>query len=134
MKWERLRAILLDGQLTEELQWSKPGYSFQRGNIVIIPDLSYKLACNLGNFLCQTVLPKTMRHWRLTTLREKLIKAGAKVVCHSRKIVFQMAEVAVPRELFQIILESMKLDKNEQNYKKGLTLVVGRNSNGEILR
>jgi hypothetical protein len=43
--------------------------------------------------------------WTLTTLREKLIKIGAKVVRHSRKIVFQMAEVAVPRELFQTILE-----------------------------
>jgi hypothetical protein len=38
-------------------------------------------------------LPQAMRHWTLTTLREKLI--GAKVVRHSRKIVFQMAEVAV---------------------------------------
>ena len=42
-----------------------------------------------------------MRHWTLTTLREKLIKFGTKVVCHSRTIVFQMAEVAVPRELFR---------------------------------
>jgi hypothetical protein len=41
----------------------------------------------------------------LTTLRDKLFKVGAKVVLHSRKIVFQMAEVAVPRELFQAILE-----------------------------
>jgi hypothetical protein len=43
------------------------------------------------------VLPQAVRHWTLTTLREKLIKIGAKVVRHSRKIVFQMAEVAVPR-------------------------------------
>jgi hypothetical protein len=41
----------------------------------------------------------------LTTLREKLIKIGAKVVRHSRQIIFQMAEVAVPRELFRDILE-----------------------------
>ena len=40
----------------------------------------------------------------LTTLREKLIKIGAKVVRHSRRIIFQMAEVAVPRELFRAIL------------------------------
>jgi len=53
----------------------------------------------------QAVLPQAVRHWTLTTLREKLIKIGAKVVRHSRKIVFQMAEVAVPRELFQTILE-----------------------------
>ena len=65
----------------------------------------FVLAYNLGNFLRQAVLPPAVRHWTLTTLREKLIKFGAKVVRHSRKIVFQMAEVAVPRELFQTILE-----------------------------
>ena len=63
------------------------------------------LAYNLGNFLRQAVLPQSVRHWTLTTLREKLMKIGAEVVRHSRKIVFQMAEVAVPRELFQTILE-----------------------------
>ncbi|MGO8766699.1 MAG: hypothetical protein ACLQSR_16375 [Limisphaerales bacterium] len=36
-------------------------------------------------------------------LREKLIKIGAKVVRHSRQIIFQMAEVTVPRGLFRAI-------------------------------
>ena len=67
----------------------------------------FVLAYNLGNFLRQAVLPQAVRHWTLTTLREKLIKIGAKVVRHSRKIVFQMAEVAVPRELFRAILEGI---------------------------
>jgi hypothetical protein len=66
---------------------------------------SILVADNLGNFLRQAVLPQLVRHWTLTTLREKLIKIGAKVARHSGKIVFQMAEVAVPRELFQTILE-----------------------------
>ena len=35
-----------------------------------------------------------------TTLKEKLIKIGAKVVSHARYVVFQMAEVAMPRDLF----------------------------------
>jgi hypothetical protein len=65
----------------------------------------FVLAYNLGNFLRQAVLSQSVRHWTLTTLREKLIKIGAKVVRHSRKIVFQMAEVAVTRELFQANLE-----------------------------
>jgi hypothetical protein len=34
----------------------------------------FVLACNLGNFLRQAVLPQAVRHWILTTLREKLIK------------------------------------------------------------
>jgi hypothetical protein len=36
----------------------------------------------------------------LTSLREKLIKIGAKVVSHGRYITFQMAEIAVPRQMF----------------------------------
>ena len=46
-----------------------------------------------------------VKHWSLTTLREKLIKIGAKVVTHSRYVIFQMAEVAVPKRLFRAILE-----------------------------
>jgi len=40
----------------------------------------------------------------MTTLKEKLIKIGAKVVNHGRYVVFQMAEVAIPRQMFQQIL------------------------------
>jgi Transposase DDE domain group 1 len=43
-------------------------------------------------------------HWSLTTLREKLVKIGARIVRHGRYVVFQMAEVAVPRSLFVEIL------------------------------
>jgi hypothetical protein len=68
----------------------------------------FVLAYNIGNFLRQAVLPQAVRHWTLTTLREKLIKIGAKVVRHSRQIIFQMAEVAVPRELFRAILEAIE--------------------------
>ena len=42
--------------------------------------------------------------WSLTTLREKVVKIGAKVIAHARYTVFQMAEVAVPRDLFRRIL------------------------------
>ena len=52
--------------------------------------------------------PEAIKDWSLTSLKDKLIKIGAKVVRHSRKIVFQMAEVAVPRELFQAILEGIR--------------------------
>ena len=41
----------------------------------------------------------------LTALWEKLIKIGAKVTRHSTYVIFQLAEVAVPRELFATILE-----------------------------
>ncbi len=68
----------------------------------------FALAYNLGNFLRRLALPRSVKHWSLTTLREKLIKIGAKVVTHSRYVIFQMAEVAVPRWLFRAILERIQ--------------------------
>ena len=67
----------------------------------------FVLAYNLGNFLRRLALPNRVKHWSLTTLREKLIKIGAKVVTHARRVIFQMAEVAVPRELFRSILDAI---------------------------
>jgi hypothetical protein len=43
------------------------------------------------------------RWWAVPTLRG-LIKIGAKVVRHAKAVTFQMAEVAVPRELCAAIL------------------------------
>ena len=65
----------------------------------------FALAYNLANFLRQLVLPKPIQGWTLTTLREKLVKIGAKVVTHAKYVVFQLAEVAVPRQLFAALLE-----------------------------
>jgi hypothetical protein len=49
-------------------------------------------------------MPKAAELWSLTSLREKLIKIGAKVVSHGRYVTFQMAEVAVSRRMFADIL------------------------------
>ena len=65
----------------------------------------FALAYNLGNFLRRLALPKPVRHWSLTTLREKLIKIGAKVTRHAKSVFFQLAEVAVTRNLFAAILD-----------------------------
>jgi Transposase DDE domain group 1 len=64
----------------------------------------HALAYNLGNFMRTLAMPKTADPWSLTSLREKLIKIGAKVVAHGRYVTFQMAEVAVPRQMFRNIL------------------------------
>ncbi len=42
--------------------------------------------------------------WSITSLKEKLIKFGAKVESHGRYVAFQMAEVAIPKNLFAEIL------------------------------
>jgi len=62
------------------------------------------LAYNLGNFLRRLALPGKIKHWSLTTMREKLIKTGARMVRHARYVTFQMAEVAVPRDLYRTML------------------------------
>jgi len=64
----------------------------------------HALAYNLGNFMRTLAMPKAAAQWSLTSLREKLIKIGAKVVSHGRYVTFQLAEVAVPRQMFQQIL------------------------------
>ena len=64
----------------------------------------FALAYNLANSLRQLALPRSIRSWSLTTLREKLVKIGAKVVAHAKYVVFHLAEVAVPRQLFAAIL------------------------------
>ena len=63
------------------------------------------LAYNLGNFLRRLGLPKAVKDWSLRSLQVKLIKMGGRIVRHARRIIFQLAEVAVPRELFAAILE-----------------------------
>ena len=64
----------------------------------------HALAYNLGNFLRTLATPEPIKDWSLTSLKEKLIKIGAKVVSHGRYVAFQMAEVAIPRYLFADIL------------------------------
>ena len=65
----------------------------------------FALAYNLANFLRRLALPRDVKHWSLTTLREKLVKIGAKATRHSRYVTFQLAEVAVTRNLFAAILD-----------------------------
>jgi hypothetical protein len=65
----------------------------------------HALAYNLANFLRTLALPDEIEKWSLTSLREKLVKIGARLVAHGRYMTFQMAEVAVPRDLFRRILE-----------------------------
>ena len=64
----------------------------------------HALAYNLGNFLRTLATPEPIKDWSLTSLREKLIKIGAKIISHGRYVAFQMAEVAIPRQLFADIL------------------------------
>ncbi len=84
------------------VKWTRLSCRKLRDNTVRLQ--LHALAYNLANFMRTLALPKEVEHWSLTTLREKLVKIGAKVVRHGRYVTFQLAEVAVPRELFRKIL------------------------------
>ena len=85
------------------IKWTRLSCTAFRANAVRLQ--LHALAYNLANFLRTLALPGEIAQWSLTTLREKVVKIGAKVVAHGRYLVFQMAEVAVPRELFRGILD-----------------------------
>ena len=67
----------------------------------------HALAYNLGMFLQAADLPDEVASWSLTSLQTRLIKIGARVVRHARRITFQLAEVAIPRDLFHRILAAI---------------------------
>ena len=64
----------------------------------------FVLAYNLGNFMRRLTLPESVKHWSLRSVQTKLIKMGGRLVRHARRLVFQLAEVAVPREIFRQVL------------------------------
>ena len=86
----------------QAIKWTRLSCVSFRANAVRLQ--LHALAYNLANFLRTLALPGEIAAWSLTSLREKVVKIGAKVVAHGRYLVFQMAEVAVPRELFAAIL------------------------------
>jgi Transposase DDE domain group 1 len=86
----------------QALRWTRLSCRAFRDNAVRLQ--LFALAYNLANFLRSLALPDTITQWSLTTLREKLVKIGARIVRHGRYVIFQLAEVAVPRVLFAEIL------------------------------
>ncbi len=113
--WARQVVKFYNGRGTAE-QWIKEGKNAVKWTRLSCHDFVdnqvrlqlFTLAYNLGNFLRRLVLPEPVKHWSMTSLREKLIKIGAHVVRHSRYVVFRMAEVAVSRQLFSEILDRIR--------------------------
>jgi hypothetical protein len=84
------------------LRWTRLSCRAFRDNAVRLQ--LFALAYNLANSLRSLALPDEVAHWSLTTLREKLVKIGGRIVRHRRYLVFQLAEVVVPRAVFAAIL------------------------------
>ena len=117
-KWqeelEKLRMILLDCQLTEELKWAKPCYTFQKSNIVII--LPLKEYCAL--LFCKGAL--------LNDANGILIKPGENTQA-ARQIRFTNVREIVEMEpiLKAYIYEAIEAEKAglQVNFKKNTELI-----------
>ena len=78
--------------------------------------LAVALAAAAARALRTLALPDEVAQWTLTTLREKLIKVGARIVRHGRYVVFQLAEVVGPHTLFAAIL--YRIDRLRQGRRR----------------
>ncbi len=84
------------------LKWTRLSCMRFKANAVRLQ--LHALAYNLANFLRTLATPEAIERWSLTSLREKLIKTGARLVRHARYAVFQFAEAALPRVVFAGVL------------------------------
>ena len=84
------------------LKWTRLSCMRFAANVVRLQ--LHALAYNLANFLRTLATPEAIEAWSLTSLRERLVKAGAQLVRHARYAVFQFAEAALPREVFSGML------------------------------
>jgi hypothetical protein len=65
------------------------------------------LAYNLGHFLRRLTRPMAVTDWSLRGVPLTLIKTGARLVRHARRLVVQMAAVAVSRDVWMAIPERL---------------------------
>ncbi|WP_346896267.1 IS1380 family transposase [uncultured Roseibium sp.] len=87
------------------LKWTRLSCQTFKANAVRLQ--LHALAYNLSNFLRTLVLPNSIADWSLTSLRDRMIKIGAKAIQHARSIILQLAEVAVPRGLWSQMLATI---------------------------
>lgn len=58
------------------------------------------IAYNLGNLWRRLVLPKKIENWSLTSLQQRLVKTGGRLVQHARYYWLMLAESHLTRRLF----------------------------------
>ncbi len=117
LRWKHSNVVKFYNKRGTAEQWIKEGKYALKWTRLSCHDFDdnqvrlqlFAMAYNIGNFLRRLALPKQIKDWSLRTMRERLVKIGAKVVSHARYVTFQMAEVLVSRSLFYKILERIKL-------------------------
>ncbi len=58
------------------------------------------LAYNLGNLWRRLGLPRRIKNWSLTSLQQRLVKTGGRLVKHARYYWLLLAESHLTRRLF----------------------------------
>ena len=116
LRWKHSNVVKFYNKRGTAEQWIKEGKYALKWTRLSCHDFDdnqvrlqlFCMAYNIGNFLRRLALPRSINDWSLRTMREKLVKIGAKVVSHARYVTFQMAEVLVSKSLFYEILERIK--------------------------
>jgi hypothetical protein len=62
------------------------------------------IAYNLGNLLRRLALPVAIQGWSLTSLQQRLLKTGGRLIRHARSFVLQLAESCLTGSLFRQML------------------------------
>ena len=65
------------------------------------------IAYNLGNLWRRLVLPKRINNWSLTSLQQRLVKTGGRLVKHARYYWLLLAEGHLSRRLFSSMLRTI---------------------------
>ena len=65
------------------------------------------IAYNLGNLWRRLVLPKRIDNWWLTSLQQRLVKTGGRLVKHARYYWLLLAEGHLTRRLFGAMVQRM---------------------------
>jgi hypothetical protein len=67
------------------------------------------IAYNLGNLWRRLVLPQRMGNWSLTSLQQRLVKTGGRLVKHARYYWLLLAESHLTRRLFGAMVRRIEL-------------------------
>ena len=84
------------------------------------------LAYNLGNLWRRLALPKRIENWSLTSLQQRLVKTGGRLVKHARYYCLLLAENHLTKRLFGSMLRRTAVRlKLEQNQLVGVSGEIG---------
>ena len=82
-----------------------PGGASPSAVSVEVIKLGSVLAYNLGNLWRRLVLPTRIERWSLTSLQQRLVKTGGRLVTSARSYWLLLAESHLTRHLFEARLQ-----------------------------